>query len=243
MDGQSTKLVLVALLRAVSRMKGVLEESDRAVLKDLVVEEPLQPELLRIGIRMAILDNDARSGSPQDDQVHLAKRRDLLKQLWDLCKGRGEQESSSEGEYEDDYESDDDDADMMLPDDEAVRDDEADSTAERGDEEEDTRQRVREIAETVARQKELLAEKMRFVEEQLARLTDLKAQCEARAGEARHGGLVLEDASEEDESGEDEETDEETDEEETVDEESWDDATEEWDDDDDIQEFERGAAY
>ena len=58
-------------------------------------------------------------------------------------------------------------------------------------------------------------------------------------GEARHGGLVLEDASEEDESGEDEETDEE----ETVDEESWDDATEEWDDDDDFQEFERGAAY
>lgn len=239
MDSQSTKLVLVALLRAVSRMKGVLEESDRAVLKDLVVEEPLQPELLQIGIRMAILDNDARSGSPQDDQVHLAKRRGLLKQLWDLCKGRGEQESSSEGEYEDDYESDDDDADMMLPDDEAVRDDEADSTAERNDEEEDKRQQVREIAETVARQKELLAEKMRFVEEQLARLTDLKAQCEARVGEARHGGLVLEDASEEDESGEDEETDEE----ETVDEESWDDATEEWDDDDDFQEFERGAAY
>ena len=63
LDAQSTKLVLIALLRAVSRMKGVLEEPDRAVLKDMVVDEPLRPELLRIGIRMAILDNDPRSGS------------------------------------------------------------------------------------------------------------------------------------------------------------------------------------
>ena len=30
LDAQSTKLVLIALLRAVSRMKGVLEEPDRA---------------------------------------------------------------------------------------------------------------------------------------------------------------------------------------------------------------------
>ena len=52
---------------------------------------------------MAILDNDPRSGSPEDDQVHLAKRRDLLKEMWGLCKGStGE---SSDGEYEDDYES------------------------------------------------------------------------------------------------------------------------------------------
>ena len=51
LDAQSTKLVLIALLRAVSRMKGVLEEPDRAVLKDMVVDEPLRPELLRIGIR------------------------------------------------------------------------------------------------------------------------------------------------------------------------------------------------
>ena len=116
LDAQSTKLVLIALLRAVSRMKGVLEEPDRAVLKDMVVDEPLRPELLRIGIRMAILDNDPRSGSPEDDQVHLAKRRDLLKEMWDLCKGAQE---SSDGEYEDDYESEDDD-DMMMPDDDAV---------------------------------------------------------------------------------------------------------------------------
>ena len=132
MDAQSTKLVLIALLRAVSRMKGVLEEPDRAVLKDMVVDEPLSPALLRIGIRMAILDNDPRSGSPEDDQVHLAKRRDLLKEMWDLCKGStGE---SSDGEYEDDYESEDDD-DMMMPDEDAVRDDQADSTAERDGEE------------------------------------------------------------------------------------------------------------
>ena len=158
LDAQSTKLVLVALLRAVSRMKGVLEEPDRAVLKNMVVDEPLRPELLRIGIRMAILDNNPRSGSPEDDQIHLAKRRDLLKEMWDLCKGAQE---SSDGEYEDDYESEDDD-DMMMPDEDAVRDEQADSTAER-DEEEARQAQVREIAATVAKQKELLAQKMRTV--------------------------------------------------------------------------------
>ena len=158
LDAQSTKLVLIALLRAVSRMKGVLEEPDRAVLKDMVVDEPLRPELLRIGIRMAILDNDPRSGSPEDDQVHLAKRRDLLKEMWDLCKGAQE---SSDGEYEDDYESEDDD-DMMMPDEDAVRDDQADSTAERDEEGARPEAQVREIAATVAKQKELLAEKMRM---------------------------------------------------------------------------------
>ena len=38
LDAQSTKLVLIALLRAVSRMKGVLDEPDRAVLKDMAVD-------------------------------------------------------------------------------------------------------------------------------------------------------------------------------------------------------------
>ena len=174
LDAQSTKLVLIALLRAVSRMKGVLEEADRAVLKDMVVDEPLSPALLRIGIRMAILDNDPRSGSPEDDQVHLAKRRDLLKEMWDLCR----REESSDGEYEDDYESEDDD-DMMMPDEDAVRDDQADSTAER-DEEAQRQAQVREIAATVAKQKELLAQKMRLVEDQLSRLTALKSEAEAR---------------------------------------------------------------
>ena len=46
LDAQSTKLVLIALLRAVSRMKGRVGGTDRAVLKDMVVDEPLRPELL-----------------------------------------------------------------------------------------------------------------------------------------------------------------------------------------------------
>ena len=69
------------------------------------------------------------------------KRRDLLKEMWDLCR----REESSDGEYEDDYESEDDD-DMMMPDEDAVRDDQADSTAER-DEEAQRQAQVREIAE------------------------------------------------------------------------------------------------
>jgi hypothetical protein len=221
LDAQSTKLVLIALLRAVSRMKGVLEEPDRAVLKDMVVDEPLSPALLRIGIRMAILDNDPRSGSPEDDQVHLAKRRDLLKEMWDLCKGAQE---SSDGEYEDDYESEDDD-DMMMPDEDAVRDEQADSTAER-DEEEARQAQVREIAATVAKQKELLAQKMRLVEDQLSRLTALKSEAEARMRQAQQ-------EAEDEDDGEDEETDEE---EGSVEEESWDEDSDEWDDDD-FQEF------
>ena len=220
LDAQSTKLVLIALLRAVSRMKGVLEEPDRAVLKDMVVDEPLSPALLRIGIRMAILDNDPRSGSPEDDQIHLAKRRDLLKEMWDLCK----REESSDGEYEDDYESEDDD-DMMMPDEDAVRDDQADSTAER-DEEAQRQAQVREIAATVAKQKELLAQKMRMVEDQLSRLTALKSEAEARMRQAQQ-------EAEDEDDGEDEETDEE---EGSVEEESWDEDSDEWDDDD-FQDF------
>ena len=220
LDAQSTKLVLIALLRAVSRMKGVLEEADRAVLKDMVVDEPLSPALLRIGIRMAILDNDPRSGSPEDDQIHLAKRRDLLKEMWDLCK----REESSDGEYEDDYESEDDD-DMMMPDEDAVRDDQADSTAER-DEEAQRQAQVREIAATVAKQKELLAQKMRMVEDQLSRLTALKSEAEARMRQAQQ-------EAEDEDDGDDEETDEE---EGSVEEESWDEDSDEWDDDD-FQDF------
>ena len=220
LDAQSTKLVLIALLRAVSRMKGVLEEPDRAVLKDMVVDEPLAPALLRIGIRMAILDNDPRSGSPEDDQVHLAKRRDLLKEMWDLCK----REESSDGEYEDDYESEDDE-DMMMPDDDAVRDEQADSTAER-DEEAQRQAQVREIAATVAKQKELLAQKMRLVEDQLSRLTALKSEAEARMRQAQQ-------EAEDEDDGDDEETDEE---EGSVEEESWDEDSDEWDDGD-FQDF------
>jgi hypothetical protein len=220
LDAQSTKLVLIALLRAVSRMKGVLEEPDRAVLKDMVVDEPLSPALLRIGIRMAILDNDPRSGDPEDDQVHLAKRRDLLKEMWDLCR----REESSDGEYEDDYESEDDD-DMMMPDEDAVRDEQADSTAER-DEEAQRQAQVREIAATVAKQKELLAQKMRLVEDQLSRLTALKSEAEARMRQAQQ-------EQEDEDEGEDEETDEE---EGSVEEESWDEDSDEWDDGD-FQDF------
>ena len=164
LDAQSTKLVLIALLRAVSRMKGVLEEPDRAVLKDMVVDEPLRPELLRIGIRMAILDNDPRSGSAGGRPDSPSKKARPPPVTVDLCKGAQE---SSDGEYEDDYESEDDD-DMMMPDEDAVRDDQADSTAE-PDEEEARPAQVREIAATVAKQKELLAEKMRLVEDQLSR--------------------------------------------------------------------------
>ena len=101
----------------------------------------------------------------------------------------------------------------------------ADSTAER-DEEAQRQAQVREIAATVAKQKELLAQKMRLVEDQLSRLTALKSEAEARMRQAQQ------EAEDEDE-GEDEETDEE---EGSVEEESWDEDSDEWDDDD-FQEF------
>ena len=87
LDPQSTKLVLVSLLRAIARMKDVMDEGDRAVLKDSVVAEPLSGRLLSIGVRMAILDNDAREAGTEE--AHLAKRRELLGALWDTCRGRG----------------------------------------------------------------------------------------------------------------------------------------------------------
>jgi len=115
--------VLISLLRAISRMKDVMDERDRAFLKDCVVVEPLHPRLAGVGVRLAILDYDAAQGIPEDDEAHFEKRRELLGQLWELCRGQGsagaggeEDEEESDGDYEDDFDDYEDDDDMMMPD-------------------------------------------------------------------------------------------------------------------------------
>ena len=223
--------MLVALLRAIGQMKAILDESDRGCLKDLVLASSMHPRILSIGIRLAILDHDTQFDSPEADEANLEKRRQILTELISLIRGAqargaelaGKQQADDDQteDYEDDFEDD----DMMMPDEDAVRDDQADSTAER-DEEAQRQAQVREIAATVAKQKELLAQKMRLVEDQLSRLTALKSEAEARMRQAQQ-------EAEDEDDGEDEETDEE---EGSVEEESWDEDSDEWDDDD-FQDF------
>lgn len=198
--------MLIALLRALSQMKSILDEEDRGSLKDLVLMSRMHPRVLSIGIRLAILDHDTQFESPEQDEANLDKRRDIMTELIGLTRatgaagaaGRAGASTDGEEDYEDDFEGDDD--DMMMPDEDAVRDDDADDADVDGagpygdaasdsdsnfDPESDPR--LVELSRTVAEQKSLLQKKMDFVKEQLSMLQDLKKSCQEKLSEAMEG--------------------------------------------------------
>ena len=113
--------VLVALLRAISQMKPILDAGDRGHLKDLVLASRMQAKVLSLGIQLAILDHDTQFDSPEADEANLDKRRSILTQLIGLLRG-GDGPGGDGREDGDDYESDFEEDDMMMPDGDAVAD-------------------------------------------------------------------------------------------------------------------------
>ena len=221
--------VLVALLRAISQMKPILDAGDRGHLKDLVLASRMQAKVLSLGIQLAILDHDTQFDSPEADEANLDKRRSILTQLIGLLRG-GDGPGGNGREDGDDYESDFEEDDMMMPDGDAVADGDARSNdadvdaGPYGDEDDDSDDdfdgdgdgeegiaaddpRILDLARTVAQQKELLQQKMDFVKEQLSMLNDLKASCQQKLDEAMEGRSDEEDDDDEDPEEDDEDYD------------------------------------
>lgn len=128
MDANSKKMVLVSLLRAIGQLKQIMDESDRGFLKDLALSATqMDPQILSIGIRLAILDHDTQTEAENDEQL-LGKRRELLTLLIAIVKpeileamsgvgaSSGDADREDEHDYEDDFEDDFEDDDMLMPD-------------------------------------------------------------------------------------------------------------------------------